>query len=55
MRFKKVVAAIGMLAMATGAFGGSATAGRAHEPLKGKGSGLKLIANIPWDGGTDME
>ncbi|MFN2593665.1 MAG: LVIVD repeat-containing protein [Actinomycetota bacterium] len=55
MKFKKGIAAIAMLTMATGAFNGAASAGRAHNPLKGKGEGLKLVANIPWDGGTDME
>jgi hypothetical protein len=40
---------------ATALVGSSASAKRNPAPLEGKGEGLKLIANIPWEGGTDME
>ncbi|MFN2526938.1 MAG: LVIVD repeat-containing protein [Actinomycetota bacterium] len=37
------------------ALSGPADADRRHAPLQGEGEGLELIANIPYDGGTDME
>ena len=56
-RSKKFLAtgvAIGLIA---GALAGTATgaADRKSAPLKGEGKGLKLIKNIPWSSGTDME
>ncbi len=36
-------------------YGTSASARRHPAPLKGEGEGLKLIANVPYTGGTDME
>jgi hypothetical protein len=46
----------GATALMLGLIGAStATARQRHEPLKGEGQGLKLIANVPYDGGTDME
>ena len=53
---KKWLAATLVAGLAATAFAGpSASAKRNPAPLEGKGEGLKLIANIPWEGGTDME
>lgn len=53
---RRWLAVTAMAALAVTAFGGPGASGKpSHNPLKGKGEGLKLIANIPWKGGTDME
>ena len=41
-----------VLLSSAAAFAGRATS---SNPLKGEGQGLKLVANIPYQGGTDME
>jgi hypothetical protein len=53
-RFLATGVIVGLLA---GALAGTAGAGqpRKSAPLKGEGEGLKLIKNIPWASGTDME
>ena len=38
-----------------GALGGTAGARRNQAPLKGEGKKMKIVANIPYKGGTDME
>lgn len=53
---RRWLAVTAIAALAVTAFGGPGASGKpSHNPLKGKGEGLKLIANIPWKGGTDME
>src|ERR687893_92426 len=53
------LATLALAAVAVAALGSSAAlAGRDQpepNPLEGEGSGLELIKNIPWKGGTDME
>jgi hypothetical protein len=46
---------VALAVAATLAVSGIASAHRNAAPLKGKGQGLKLIANINYKGGTDME
>jgi hypothetical protein len=49
-----VAAAVGLITAALGA--GVASAGKPKaNPLKGEGKNLKIIANIPWADGSDME
>jgi len=52
---KTLIAASAVAGLIAGAVATPATARRASNPLKGEGEGLKLIANVPWEGGTDME
>ena len=55
-RPRNFLAALAAFALIAGVFAGpSASAKRSPAPLKGKGEGLKLIANIRYEGGTDME
>ncbi|MDQ3985431.1 MAG: hypothetical protein M3280_02905, partial [Actinomycetota bacterium] len=50
-----LIAATGALALLTSAIGSPAAARRTPAPVKGEGQGLKPIAHIPYEGGTDME
>ncbi len=51
-RLAATTVAVGLLA---GAIGASAGARPTSAPLKGEGKGLKLIANVPYSSGSDME
>jgi hypothetical protein len=53
---KGMAAALATLALVAGAIGtSSARPAQSSAPLKGEGEGLKIIANIEYQGGTDME
>lgn len=50
-----MVAAMAVTGVIVGAVGSSASAGSKSNPLKGEGEGLKLVKNVAYKGGTDME
>ena len=52
---KKWLAATLVAGLAATALVGPSASAKRPNKLEGKGEGLKLIANIPWEGGTDME
>jgi hypothetical protein len=51
----RILAAVAAAALIVGALGSGASAERKHAPLQGEGEGLKLVANVKYPGGTDME
>ena len=52
---KSFVAVAAVVGLVVGALGGAAGARPADAPLKGRGEGLKLIGNIGYKSGSDME
>jgi hypothetical protein len=54
MKLQKIATGV-VVSLIVGALATSAGAGPSHAPLAGEGAGLKLIANIKYTGGTDME
>ncbi len=52
---KSFVAVTAVVGLVVGALGGAAGARPADAPLKGRGEGLKLIGNIGYSSGSDME
>ncbi|MGH2754024.1 MAG: LVIVD repeat-containing protein [Actinomycetota bacterium] len=54
MRYLRALTAVCSLLLIVSAAAGAAPA-RDSAPLKGEGEGLKIVANIPYAGGTDME
>ncbi|MEA2447368.1 MAG: hypothetical protein QOK47_1005, partial [Actinomycetota bacterium] len=56
-RKKSLIAVAAVAGLITAALGtGIASAGKPKgNPLSGEGRGLKIIANIPWKSGSDME
>jgi hypothetical protein len=52
---KTLLAAFAVAGLITSAVGGPAVAAERSAPLKGEGEGMELIANIEYQGGTDME
>jgi len=52
---KALVAVAAVVGLVVGSFGGAAGARPANAPLKGEGEGLKIIGNIGYASGTDME
>ncbi|MEA2446513.1 MAG: hypothetical protein QOK47_150, partial [Actinomycetota bacterium] len=52
---RKVLVAAAAAAVALSVLAAPVGARQGHNPLTGEGEGLKLINNIPWKGGTDME
>ena len=53
--FGRVAVALGLVAGLAGSALTTAGAKTQSNPLKGTGEGLKLIRNVAWEGGTDME
>jgi hypothetical protein len=54
-RRRLIIAGLAVVGLIVGALTGTAGAGRKQAPLKGEGKNLKIVANIPYKGGTDME
>jgi hypothetical protein len=52
---RKVLVTLAAVAVAVAGFAAPVDARRKSQPLKGEGEGLKIIANVPYSGGTDME
>ncbi len=52
---KALVATTAVAGMILGSLGSAAGARQDSAPLKGEGKGLKLIANVPYASGSDME
>ena len=52
---KSFVAVTAVVGLVVGALGGAAGARPAGAPLKGKGVGLKIIGNVGYKSGSDME
>ena len=52
---KSLVAVTAVVGLVVGALGGAAGARPANAPLKGVGKGLKIIGNIGYSSGSDME
>lgn len=55
MRLRAAIGGAALAAVAVAAMAAPATARRDPAPLKGEGEGLKIVANIEYQGGTDME
>jgi hypothetical protein len=54
-RRRLTIAGFAAVGLVLGALNGTAGAGRNQASLKGEGKNLKIVANIPYKGGTDME
>lgn len=55
MRIRTVISGVAVAGLITASMAAPATARRDSAPLKGEGEGLKIVANIEYAGGTDME
>jgi hypothetical protein len=54
-RVGRFAGAVLACALIVAGLGANASARRSHAPLQGEGEGLKLVANIKYTGGSDME
>ena len=52
---KALLATAAVTGLFVSSLGTAAGARQQQAPLKGKGVGMKIVANIPWTGGSDME